>query len=552
MKKFSKVLALAFAAAMTFGGQMWAQALSPSTKTHWDKGTLVVETPAREAGQQHVLGLTVPKMETVRVAFVGLGMRGPGAVYRFCHIPGVEIVALCDYEPARAEGCQEYLRKTGLAPATIYSGEKGYEEVCKRPDVDLVYVATDWDHHFPVAKCALENGKNTAIEVPSAMNLEQCWALINLSEKTRKHCMILENCCYDYYELNALSMAQAGVFGEILRAEGAYIHNLDDFWDYYWKNPSNDPEKLGWRMKYNKENRGDVYATHGLGPVAQCLNIHRGDRFTTLVAMDTKSVHGKAYVEKKTGKECKDFRNGDHTTTLMRTADGKVVEIQHNVMNPQPYNRLFKLTGTKGYATKYPTEEIALDKSQLQASGVQPQVDNLSSHGFLPKNEYDALVKKYYHPILTKYGELGRDMGHGGMDFMMDSRLVYCLQNGLPLDMDVYDLAEWCCLAELGTLSMDNNCAAVTFPDFTRGHWNDVKGYKHAYAPEEEEKAAEAKAAAATAAQKDAVKANDLWTLYDNVKKAADDKARAKAEKAYAKAVEKAKKQIEKTLGAKK
>lgn len=552
MKKFSKVLVLAFAAAMTFGGQMWAQALSPSTKTHWDKGTLVVETPAREAGQQHVLGLTVPKMETVRVAFVGLGMRGPGAVYRFCHIPGVEIVALCDYEPARAEACQEYLRKTGLAPATIYSGEKGYEEVCKRPDVDLVYVATDWDHHFPVAKCALENGKNTAIEVPSAMNLEQCWALINLSEKTRKHCMILENCCYDYYELNALSMAQAGVFGEILRAEGAYIHNLDDFWDYYWKNPSNDPEKLGWRMKYNKENRGDVYATHGLGPVAQCLNIHRGDRFTTLVAMDTKSVHGKAYVEKKTGKECKDFRNGDHTTTLMRTADGKVVEIQHNVMNPQPYNRLFKLTGTKGYATKYPTEEIALDKSQLQASGVQPQVDNLSSHGFLPKNEYDALVKKYYHPILTKYGELGRDMGHGGMDFMMDSRLVYCLQNGLPLDMDVYDLAEWCCLAELGTLSMDNNCAAVTFPDFTRGHWNDVKGYKHAYAPEEEEKAAEAKAAAATAAQKDAVKANDLWTLYDNVKKAADDKAKTKAEKAYAKAVEKAKKQIEKTLGAKK
>lgn len=551
MKMF-KGLALAAVTAISLSGVMTAQSLSPSTKTHWDKGTLVVETPERPAGQTHVLGLTAPKIETVRVAFVGLGMRGPGAVNRFAHIPGVEIVALCDFEEARAEACQKYLRNRGLAPADIYFGEDGYKAVCERPDIDLVYVATDWDHHFPVAKYALESGKHTAIEVPSAMNLEQCWELIDLSEKTRKHCMILENCCYDYYELNALAMAQAGVFGEVIRAEGAYIHNLDDFWDYYWKNPENDPHKLGWRMKYNMENRGDLYATHGLGPVAQCLDIHRGDRFKTLVAMDTKSVHGKAYVEKKTGKPCNDYRNGDHTTTLMRTENGKVVEIQHNVMNPQPYNRLFKLTGTKGYATKYPTPEIALDKSQLQASGVQPQVDNLSSHGFLPKSEYNALMKKYYHPILTKYGELGREMGHGGMDFMMDARLVYCLQNGLPLDMDVYDLAEWCCIGELGALSMDNNCAAVTFPDFTRGHWNDQKGYKHAYAPAEEEQAAEAAAKAYTEAQKAAVADQNLWTLYDAVKNAATPKAQAKAEKAYRKAVAKADKQIAKALTAKK
>lgn len=549
---FLKKLALASAAVLTIGATLSAQSLSPSTKTHWDKGTLVVETPERPAGQEHVLGLTAPKLETVRVAFVGLGMRGPGAVNRFAHIPGVEVVALCDYVPQRAEACQKYLREQGLAPAAIYSGEDGYKAVCERPDVDLVYVATDWDHHFPVAKCALENGKHTAIEVPSAMNLEQCWELIDLSEQTRKHCMILENCCYDYYELNALAMAQAGVFGEVLRAEGAYIHNLDDFWNYYWSNPDNDPDKLGWRMKYNMENRGDVYATHGLGPVAQCLDIHRGDRFKTLVAMDTKSHHGKEWVEKKTGKPCNNFRNGDQTTTLMRTEDGKVVEIQHNVMNPQPYNRLFKLTGTKGYATKYPTPEIALDQSQLQASGVQPKIDNLSSHGFLPKSEYDALVQKYYHPILTKYGEIGRQMGHGGMDYMMDARLVYCLQNGLPLDMDVYDLAEWCCLAELGSLSMDNNSCAVTFPDFTRGHWNDVKGYKHAYAPAAEEAAAEAAAAAYTAAAKQATADNKLWDLYDAISAATTPKAKAKAEKAYTKAVEKADKQIVKALSPKK
>ncbi|MBQ0049218.1 MAG: Gfo/Idh/MocA family oxidoreductase [Bacteroidales bacterium] len=524
-------------AALAFVGQlsMQAQSLSPSTKWHWNEGTIEVETPARPAEQKSVLGLTVPKMETVRVAFVGLGMRGPGAVNRFCHIPGVEIVALCDYVAERAEGCQKYLRQAGLPPADIYSGEDGYKELCKRPDIDLVYVATDWDHHYPVAMCAMENGKNTAIEVPSAMNLEQCWNLVNMSEKTRKHCMILENCCYDYYELNALAMAQAGLFGEILRAEGAYIHNLDDFWDYYWKNPANDPDKLGWRMKYNMENRGDVYATHGLGPVAQCLDIHRGDRFTTLVAMDTKSAHGKEYVEKKTGKPCKEYRNGDHTTTLMRTANGKVVEIQHNVMNPQPYNRLFKLTGTKGYATKYPEEHFALEAGAMAGTGA-PQVDNLSAHGFINAEQQKALVKKYYHPILTKYGEIGRQMGHGGMDYMMDARMVYCLQNGLPLDMDVYDLAEWCCLAELGSLSMDHNCAAVTFPDFTRGEWNKVKGYKHAYASAEDEAAAEAAAKASTQAQKDACAKAKLWSLYD-AKKGGD----AKAVKAYEKAAAKVK-----------
>ena len=519
-----------------------AQSLSPSTKWHWDKGTIVVETPERPAGQEHVLGLTAPKMKTVRVAFVGLGMRGPGAVKRFCHIPGVEIVALCDYVKERAEACQADLRTAGLKPADIYSGEKGYEELCKRNDIDLVYIATDWNHHYPVAKCAMENGKHTAIEVPSAMNLEQCWSLIDLSEKTRLHCFILENCCYDEYELNTLAMAQDGVFGEIIRAEGAYIHGLEWFWDLYWKDPNdNDKDNLHWRMKYNMENRGDVYATHGLGPVAQCLNIHRGDRFTTLIAMDTESFVGKEWVKGKTGKECKEFRNGDHTSTLMRTAQGKVVEIQHNVMTPQPYNRLYKLTGTKGYASKYPTKSYALSSEAMKGTGA-PKIDNLNAHGFMNEEQKTALEKKYYHPLQRKYGEFGRNMGHGGMDYVMEARLVYCLQNGLPLDMDVYDMAEWCCLAELGTLSMDNNCAAVTFPDFTRGYWNKVDGFKHVYATAEEEAKTEADAKAYTAALKKVTSDFKLWTLYDAVKTAKNPKA---AQKKYDKALRKAKQALE-------
>lgn len=540
----SVILSMAFAAVMSFCSLAAnAQSLSPSTKWHWNKGKIMIESPERPEGQKDVLGLALPKMKTVRVGFVGLGMRGPSAVEDFCLIPGVEIVALCDYVEARAAKQNETLRKHGLAPAAVYYGEKGYEDLCRRNDIDLVYIATDWEHHAVVAKCAMENGKNVADEVPSAMNLEECWQLIDLAEQKQLNCMILENCCYDWFEMRTLNMAQHGVFGEILHAQGAYIHNLDEFWDYYWKNPNgSDPEQLGWRLKYNRENRGDIYATHGLGPVAQLLDIHRGDRMATLVAMDTKSVHGKELVEAKTGKPCDDFRNGDHTTTLIRTANKKVIELQHDVMNPQPYNRLYQLTGTRGFANKYPVEGYALDSKQLAASGVQPQVDNISTHSFMPEAEKQALEAKYDHPILKKFGKLAKEVGgHGGMDFIMTARLVYCLQNGLPLDMDVYDLAEWCSIAELGALSMDNDCAPVAFPDFTRGLWNKFKGYKHAYATPEEEAQTEAAANKFTKAYKEATAKLKLWTLYDNVQNAKTDAAKKKAQTQLNKAVAKAK-----------
>lgn len=550
MKKL-KLFSLAFAAMLSLGFQSAnAQSLSPTTKWHWNKGKIVIETPQRPEGQKDVLGLALPKKKVVRIGLVGLGMRGPGAVENFSLIPGVQVVALCDYEEKRAVKQNERLRKNGLAPAAVYYGEKGYEALCKRPDIDLVYIATDWEHHAIVAKCALENGKNVADEVPSAMNLQECWDLINLAEQKQLNCMILENCCYDWFEMRTLNMAQHGVFGEILRAQGAYIHNLDDFWDYYWKNPNgSDPDQLGWRLKYNKENRGDLYATHGLGPVAQALDIHRGDRMKTLVSMDTKSVHGKELVEKKTGKPCTEFRNGDHTTTLIRTEGEKVIELQHDVMNPQPYNRLYQLTGTRGFANKYPVEGYAVDASQLKATGNQPKVDDLSTHSFMPDEQRKALEEKYESPILKKFGKLAKEVGgHGGMDFVMCARLIYCLQNGLPLDMDVYDLAEWCAIAELSAISLDNDCSPVTFPDFTRGLWNKEKGYRHAYATPEQEAATEATANAYTKAYKEATAKLKLWTLYDNMINAKTDAAKKKAQVALNKGVAKAVAAAEKAI----
>lgn len=457
-------------------------------------GVIVPETPTRAAGQRPALLLTSPKLKVVRVGFVGLGMRGPDAVRRWTHINGTQVVALCDYERQRADTCNAILREASMPAADVYDGEEGYKKLCERKDIDLVYIATDWLHHFVVAKYAMEHGKHVAIEVPSAMNMREIWSLIDLSEQTRLHCMMLENCCYDFFELNTLNMAQKGVFGEVLYVQGAYRHDLSPFWDAYWKNGKDD--KLGWRLDYNMKFRGDVYATHGLGPVAQVLDIHRGDRMKTLVAMDTKSVNGKMWAEKMSGKPCEQFANGDHTTTLISTENGKVIEIHHNTMTPQPYNRMYQLTGTKGFANKYPTEGYALSGQEMQKNGVRPSADNLSGHSYMPAADRRALTKAYESPLVTRYVAQAKKVGgHGGMDYIMDSRLVYCLQHGLPFDMDVYDLGEWCCLAELGALSMNQGNKPVAVPDFTRGHWNEVKGYRHAFASAEEEAEVEAESA---------------------------------------------------------
>lgn len=481
-----------------------------------ENGKIITEVPQRPTGQQSALLLSTPKLKTVRVAFVGLGMRGPSAVERWTHIPGIQIMALCDYEKTRAEKCQKFLKNASMPAADIYSGEYGYQELCNRKDIDLVYIATDWLHHFPVAKYAMQHGKHVAIEVPSAMNMNEIWQLINLSEKTRLHCVMLENCCYDFFELNSLNMAQKGLFGDIIYAQGAYRHELSQFWDYYWKRDKND--KLGWRLAYNKAFRGDVYATHGLGPIAQVLNIHRGDKMNTLIAMDTKSFNGKKHAEAMSGEPCHKFENGDHTTTLIRTEQGKVIEIHHNVMTPQPYNRMYQLTGTEGFANKYPIEGYALSSKNMKQGGVSPSNDNLSGHSYLSDKDKTALEKAYLSPIVKKYGEEAKEVGgHGGMDFIMDSRLVYCLQNGLPMDIDVYDLAEWCCLAELGAIAMNNGNLPVEIPDFTRGDWNKIKGYSHAYASPDEEAANDAQAKAFTAKLKE--KGKRYWAKIEKKNK---------------------------------
>ncbi|MBQ6253677.1 MAG: Gfo/Idh/MocA family oxidoreductase [Bacteroidales bacterium] len=446
--------------------------LAASCASDKSAGPIKVKVPARPAGQENVIGLTVPAMDTVRIGFVGLGARGPYAVDRYTYIPGVKIVALCDVIPDNVEKVQKALENRGFPRAAGYSGDtEVYKQLCERDDIDLVYICTDWVHHTPIALYAMEHGKNVACEVPMATSLEEIWALINISEKTRKHCMMLENCCYDFFEMSCLAMAQAGVFGDILHVEGSYLHYLDPYWGGYWNN---------WRLDFNQKHKGDVYPTHGLGPIAQVLGIHRGDRFKTLVAMDTKPSNGPRAVKRMTGQNGDDFQNGDETSTMIRTENGKTILIEHDVLTPRPYDRMYQIVGSHGFAEKYPVERIVLRADQLQEN---PASEDLSEKQ-LNAEEMAQLQQKYRSPILTpELEELAKKVGgHGGMDFIMDYRLVYCLRNGLPLDMDVYDMAEWCCLAELGAISIEHGSMPVEVPDFTRGAWNQLKGFSYALA----------------------------------------------------------------------
>ncbi len=425
----------------------------------------MIETPApsRPSGQTDVLQLTADPMPTVRVAFIGLGMRGPGAVKRMTHIEGVEIVALCDLEQDRVEETNAMLVERGFPKAQEFYGDaEAWRKVTALPDVDLIYIATDWKTHATMGVQAMKDGKHVAIEVPAAMSMEEIWDLINTSEQTRKHCIQLENCVYDFFELTTLNMAQQGVFGEIIHGEGAYIHGLQPYWEEYHNN---------WRMEFNRSHRGDVYPTHGLGPVCLAMNIHRGDRLKYLVSVDTRAIGNPAHIKETTGEDVKDFRNGDHTCTLIATENGNSILIEHDVTSPRPYNRMYQLTGTKGFANKYPVQGLALGGNEI-GSDIAPNHEDLNAHSFVSDDIRKQLMQKYKHPIAVDIEEKAKQVGgHGGMDFIMDYRLIYCLQKGLPLDMDVYDLAEWCCLIPLTEKSLDNGSRPVEIPDFTRGGW---------------------------------------------------------------------------------
>jgi predicted dehydrogenase len=400
-----------------------------------------------------VIGMKFEPREIVRMGVIGMGGRGTSLLRDLLAIDNVEVNAVCDIVPEKAERARAMIEKAGQKPPGLYfKGERDFENLCRRDDLDLVYIATPWKWHVPMALAAMTGGKHVGVEVPAATTLKECWALVETSEKTRRHCIMLENCCYGYNEMLVLNMVRAGLFGDLVHGEAAYNHDLREILF------SNEGEGL-WRRFEHLDRDGNLYPTHGLGPVAQYMNVNRGDRFDSLVSVSSLSISLDAYraqhVPKDDPKWKEKYKCGDVNTSIIKTAKGRTIMLQHTVSTPRPYDRINLISGTKGIFRDYPPR-IYLDGQE----------------GGERFSTIDGFKEQYEHPLWKRVGELARKLGgHGGMDFIMNYRLIQCLREGLAPDMDVYDAAAWSAPAPLSEMSVARGGAPMKFPDFTRGRW---------------------------------------------------------------------------------
>jgi predicted dehydrogenase len=414
--------------------------------------------PGSAAGGS-MAGVPFERRDKVRFGLVGCGGRGMGLLGDVLGVPGVEVAAVCDIVAEKVARAQAAVAKAGQkAPDGYAKGERHFEELCRRGDLDLVYVATPWSWHVPMAVAAMEGGIHVGVEVPAAVTIAECWRLVDVSEKTRRHCVILENCCYGWSEMLVLNLVRAGMLGELTHAECAYIHDLRGLL-------FQDRGEGLWRRFEHFRRNGNLYPTHGLGPVAQYLDIHRGDRFERLVSMSSPSVGLQAYRDRTLAagdlKRQETYACGDMNTSLLKTARGRTVVLQHDVVSPRPYSRINMVSGTKGTFADYPPR-IFLDGQKDE------EWQELRRGKGRPEG---GIEERFEHPLWKRLEKEAETGGHGGMDYVLSWRLVQCLREGLVPDIDVYDAAAWSAPAALSEQSGAGGSAPVDFPDFTRGGW---------------------------------------------------------------------------------
>ena len=392
--------------------------------------------------EKNLLQMQCEPIACVRIGFVGLGVRAKRAVHRMMHIEGCEVVALCDLVKENLDDATTIIAGSGHPSPAIFTGNDGWKQLCEQPNVDLVYICTDWASHADIAVHAMQQGKHVATEVPAATTIADCWRLVDTAEQTQRHCIMLENCCYDEFELCTIKMAKEGVLGEIIHAEGSYLHDLRE---RISSNDNGERRWSNWQVEFMNSHNGNPYPTHGLGPIALAMGINRGDRMKSIVSLSSVRVGDK------------DGLSGTMNSSLITTENGKTILVQHCISLPRPYSRAFLVSGTEGFAQKYPVPMYAF----------APDSENA-----ITGTACDKLLEKYRHPFVTEYKERGTELcGRRWIDYAMDCRLIHCLRNGLPLDMNVYDAALWSCLVELTDTSANNGGAPVEIPDFTRGKW---------------------------------------------------------------------------------
>lgn len=409
-------------------------------------GAALIETSAPKTP------LTAPPLDVVRIGFVGIGGMGSAHVRNLLRIEGCEIRALCDIVPEKVTRAQQWVVEAGFAePAAYTRSETDFVRMCEEQELDLVYNATPWEWHVPICVAAMENGKHAATEVPAAYTLEDCWQLVETAERHEKHCVMMENCNYDRPEMMVFHMVRQGLFGEILHAEGGYLHDLRSI------KFSSEGEGL-WRRAHSIARNGNLYPTHGLGPVANCMDINRGDRFDYMVSMSGPSrglqEWAREHYPEGAPERREQYALGDVNISLIRTALGRTITVVHDTNLPRPYSRIHLVQGTKGLFQGYPNRVYVEGTSQ--------------SHRW---DTYEQWRAQYDHPLWVQMEERAAGAGHGGMDYIEDYRLIKCLREGLPTDMDVYDAAALSAVTPLSEWSVANRSRPIDVPDFTRGRW---------------------------------------------------------------------------------
>lgn len=363
-------------------------------------------------------------LPVVRMGFIGLGGRGLKTLQRYTDIVGAEIRFLADLSDEALKRANQQLALSGRPLAQTFCGPEAWKEICRQTDVDLIYICTDWQTHADMAIEAMEQGKHVAVEVPLATTVEDCWRVVRTAERTQRHCFMTENCCYDWFHLATLSLVENGTLGTITHCEGAYIHDWRDlFGDHsFYEN--------------SVRHGGNPYPTHAIGPIAQILGFHRHDRMVRLVSMTGQAAGPESPL-------------GHTNTSLITTERGVTIMLQFDGTTPRPYSRLQTVCGTLGFVQKYPQFTVQTEQ------------------GLRIDQHAEEYLLRHLTTTVGKAWKEGHRLGvDNEMNYAMDRRLIHCLQQGLPLDIDVYDAAEWSCLTELTRLSALQGGIPIDIPQF--------------------------------------------------------------------------------------
>ena len=403
--------------------------------------------------------MTPSSDQTITLGITGCGRRGQSLVRTAGHLDRVDITAISSRTAENRDRVASILDDSCAPRPAEYDT---HASMIDEAELDAVLIATAWDAHTKHALTALSADVHVGLEVGPAASIEECWQLVRAAERSDACCMLLENCCYGRDELAALRMVEEGVFGDLVHCECGYAHDLRSSLLSGERHAADGDEELGWRAMHHAHRTGDLYPTHGLGPIAVLLDINRGNRFVSLTATESKAVGLSDWADEHLPtddpRRSMSWRHGDVISTTIRCANGETVGLTHSVTLPRPYSRLYTVQGTNG---------IWEHRGRRAPDGIYIDGESPADEW----EEWEGYREEFEHPIWQEYLDAGRRGGHEGIDFLVLRAFVDTVSEGTRPPIDVYDAATWRAISILSARSIERGGAPVTIPDFTNGRW---------------------------------------------------------------------------------